>query len=58
MTYRLTGGDTDQFTIDPNNGQLRTQTGVEYNYEARNRYSVTVEAQDEQGGPRHHRGDD
>ena len=50
VTYRLTGGDTDQFTIDPNNGQLRTQTGVEYNYEVQNRYSVTVEAQDEQGG--------
>ena len=50
VTYRLTGGDTDQFTIDEDSGQLRTQTGVEYNYEARNRYSVTVEAQDEQGG--------
>ncbi len=50
LTYRLAGGDTDQFTIDPNNGQLRTQTGVDYNYEVKNSYSVTVEAQDEQGG--------
>ena len=50
VSYRLAGGDTDQFTIDSSNGQLRTQTGVDYNYEVENRYSVTVEAQDEQGG--------
>ena len=50
LTYRLAGGDTDQFTIDSSNGQLRTQTGVDYNYEVRNRYSVRVEAADEQGG--------
>ncbi len=50
VTYRLAGGDTDQFTIDTNNGQLRTQTGVDYNYEEKNRYSVTVEAADDQGG--------
>ena len=50
LTYRLARADTDQFTIDPNNGQLRTQTGADYNYEVKNRYSVTVEAQDEQGG--------
>ena len=50
VSYSLTGGDTDQFTIASSNGQLRTQTGVDYNYEARNRYPVTVEAQDEQGG--------
>ena len=50
LTYSLAGGDTDQFTIAPSIGQLRTQTGVDYNYEVRNRYSVTVEAQDDQGG--------
>ena len=50
VTYSLFGRDASSFTIDPNNGQLRTQTGVEYNYEVQNRYSVTVEAQDEQGG--------
>ena len=50
VSYRLAGGDTDQFTIDTSNGQLQTQTGVDYNYEARNRYSVTVEAADDQGG--------
>ena len=50
MSYRLTGGDTDQFAILSSNGQLQTQTGVDYNFEARNRYSVTVEAADDQGG--------
>ena len=50
VSYRLAGGDTGQFTIDTNNGQLRTQTGVDYNYEVKNRYSVTVEAADDQGG--------
>ena len=50
VSYRLAGGDVDQFTIDTNNGQLRTQTGGDYNYEVRNRYSVTVEAADDQGG--------
>ena len=49
VSYRLIG-DTDRFTIIPQNGQLRTQTGVDYNYEVRNRYSVKVEAADEQGG--------
>ena len=50
VTYSLSGRDASSFTIDPNNGQLRTQTGVEYNYEVQNRYSVTVEAADDQGG--------
>ena len=50
VSYSLVGGDTGQFTIVSSNGQLRTQTGVDYNYEAKNRYSVTVEAQDDQGG--------
>ena len=49
VTYSLTGGDTDQFTIVPGNGQLQTRTGVDYNYEVRNRYSVKVEAADEHG---------
>ena len=50
LTYSLTGGDTDQFSIAPGIGQLRTRTGVDYNYEVKNRYSVRVEAEDDQGG--------
>ena len=50
VRYGLTGGDTDQFSIVPGIGQLQTRTDVDYNYEVKDRYSVTVEAQDEQGG--------
>ena len=50
VSYSLSGTDANSFTIDTNNGQLRTRTGVDYNFERKNRYSVTVEAQDEQGG--------
>ena len=50
VSYSLTGGDRDQFSIVPGIGQLQTRSDVDYNYEVRNRYSVTVEAQDEQGG--------
>ena len=50
VSYSLVGGDMDQFTIITSNGQLRIQTGVDYNFEVKNRYSVTVEAADDQGG--------
>ncbi len=50
MSYRLAGGDTDRFTIDPGSGHLQTRTGATYNFEAQDRYVVTVEAEDEQGG--------
>ena len=50
ITYRLAGRDADSFTLDPNNGQLRTRPGVTYDFETRSRYSVTVEATDEPGG--------
>ena len=50
VSYRLASGDTESFTVHPNTGQLQTRTDVDYNYEVKDRYSVTVEAQDEQGG--------
>ena len=50
VRYGLTGGDTDQFSIVPGTGQLQTRTDVDYNYEVKDRHSVTVDAQDEQGG--------
>ena len=50
VTYRLSGRDASAFTLDEDNGQLRTRNGVDYNYEVKNRYAVTVEAADEQGG--------
>ena len=50
VTYKLTRGDVESFDIDTNTGQLQTKTGVDYDFETKDRYSVTVEAQDEQGG--------
>ncbi len=50
VTYRLASGDTESFGIDPNTGQLQTGTSVTYDYETKDRYTVSVEAQDEQGG--------
>ncbi len=50
VTYRLSDGDAESFDIDVRTGQLRTADGVNYDFETKNRYSVTVEARDEQGG--------
>ncbi len=50
LTYRLSGRDASSFTLDETNGQLRTRPGVAYDFETQSRYSVTVEAEDEQGG--------
>ena len=50
MSYRFDSGDTEGFAIDPNTGQLKTRTGVTYDFETKDRYTVRVEAQDEQGG--------
>ena len=50
LTYRLSGSDAASFTVDSASGQLRTRPGVTYDFETKSRYSVTVEAEDEQGG--------
>ena len=50
VTYSLTRGDTESFDVDENTGQLRTSADATYDFETKDRYSVTVEAQDEQGG--------
>ena len=50
LTYSLEGPDAASFTIDETSGQVRTGTGVTYNYEApKNSYSVTVTADDGNG---------
>ncbi len=49
VTYSLSRGDTESFDVDTNTGQLQTATGVTYDFETKDRYSVTVEAHDEQG---------
>ena len=50
LTYSLEGRDARAFTIISSSGQLRTRSGVTYDYETQNNYSVTVRAQDNKGG--------
>ena len=46
MTYTLEGSDASSFDIDALSGQLKTKTGVTYDYETRSLYSVIVRATD------------
>ena len=46
LTYSLGGADAGSFQIAPATGQIRTRDGVTYDHEARDTYSVTVEARD------------
>ena len=48
--YGLEGPDAGSFGIVETSGQLRTRTGVDYNYEERTDYAVTARATDDQGG--------
>ena len=50
LTYSLEGRDASAFTIQSNSGQLRTRSGVTYDHETKNSYSITVRAQDGKGG--------
>ena len=42
LTYSLHGTDAAAFNIDFDTGQLRTRSGVTYDYEEQNTYAVTV----------------
>ena len=46
LTYTLEGPDAASFDIDASTGQLKTKSGVVYDYETRSFYSVTVRATD------------
>ena len=50
LEYTLEGTDAASFDIDPDTGQLRTKTGVDYDHEAKSSYSVTVAVKDGYGG--------
>ena len=50
LTYSLQGTDAGSFTIVSNSGQLQTRTGITYDFETKNSYSVTVQVSDGQGG--------
>ena len=46
LTYSLGGADAGSFQIVAATGQIRTRDGITYDHEARDTYSVTVEASD------------
>ena len=48
--YTLEGGDLDSFDIDSASGQIQTKPGVTYDHESKSSYSVTVKADDNNGG--------
>ena len=49
-TYTLGGTDAGFFTIVDTSGQIQTKTGQTYDFETKPRYSVTVTADDSNGG--------
>ena len=50
LTYTLGGTDASSFQIVSTSGQIQTTSGVTYNQEAKASYSVTVTANDGNGG--------
>ena len=50
LTYSLSGTDAASFEIGSSTGQITTKTGVTYDYEAKQSYSLTVGVSDGNGG--------
>ena len=50
LTYTLEGTDAASFGIDSASGQIQTKSGITYDYETKEEYSVTVKADDGNGG--------
>ena len=50
LTYTLEGMDAASFTIVSTSGQIRTRSGVTYDYETKPSYTVIVKADDSNGG--------
>ena len=48
LTYSLEGPGKNSFDINSSTGQIRTRSGVTYDYESRQGYSVTVKVDDGQ----------
>ena len=46
LTYSLSGADAASFAIDAATGQLKTRTGVTYDYDTKDSYTVTVGVMD------------
>ena len=50
LTYTLEGPDAASFDIVLTSGQIRTKSGVTYDYETKSSYAVIVKAEDRNGG--------
>ena len=50
LTYSLEGTNAASFDIVSTSGQIQTKSGVTYDHEAKSSYSVTVKADDGNGG--------
>ena len=50
LTYTLEGMDAGSFTIVSTSGQIRTRSGVTYDYETKPSYTVIVKVDDSNGG--------
>ena len=50
LTYTMGGADAGSFTFDAGTRQITTRAGVTYDYEADSSYTVTVTADDSNGG--------
>ena len=50
LTYTLEGAEAASFGFDPATRQLSTKSGVTYDYETKPSYSVTLKAEDDNGG--------
>ena len=50
LTYTLEGTDAASFDIVSTSGQIRTKSGVTYDYETKSSYALIVKAEDRNGG--------
>ena len=50
LTYSLEGTDAAAFAIDSGTGEIKTRSGVTYNYETQFTYEMTAKASDGNGG--------
>ena len=50
LTYSLEGTDAGSFAIDSGTGEIKTKTGVTYDYETKFDYEMTAKADDGNGG--------
>ena len=49
ITYTMSGTDAASFNFDRNTAQLKTKSGVSYDYDAKASYELSIEARDSSG---------